>query len=220
MESTSAATQPLLIIPVSTSYEFTPTPKIETLSYSVGIQTTEPWSSQRRDRSTNGFSDSDYDDLLHTVVRTPKGSKRLSRRERDREDELRQRLRQEIEEELKATKESMPNDAGTEEVQKLSVRALNAEEKNAVTSSEDFQDFVERSSKVIEKAFSQEYDILTDYALSGLNGLDGEEDEGYGSSRVKKGKEIKEIAQFYDERWSKKRMISDVNFSAKVSLPP
>lgn len=218
-ESTSAATQTLSTIPVSTNYEFTPALKIETLSYSVGIQTTEPWSSQRRDRSTNGFSDSDYDDVLHTVIRTPKGTKRLSRREREREDELRQHLRQEIEDELRAAKESLPNNTSTEDVQSLPVRALNAEEENAVISSEDFLDFVERSSKVIEKAFDQEYDILTDYALDGLNGLDEEEDEGYGSFRVKKGKEIKEIAQFYDERWSKKRMISDVNFSAKVSSP-
>lgn len=219
VESTFTATQTLSTIPVSTNYELTPAPKIETLSYSVGIQTTEPWSSQRRDRSTNGFSDSDYDDLLHSVVRTPKGSKRLNRREREREDELRQHLRREIEEELKAVKESTPNDAGTEDAHNFPLRALNAEEKNAVMSSEDFQDFVERSSKVIDKAFDQEYDILTDYALYGLNGLDEEEDEGYGSFRVKKGKEMKEIAQFYDERWNKKRMISDVNFSPKVRLP-
>ncbi|KAL9121433.1 MAG: hypothetical protein Q9187_002014, partial [Circinaria calcarea] len=214
VEKTSIATQTLSTIPVSIVYEFTPAPKIETPSYSVGIQTTEPWSHQRRDTSTDGVSDSDYDQL-HGVIRTPKATKRLSRKQREREDELRQHLRQEIEEEFKTAKGSTPNGAGSQGAQSFPVRALNTEEKNAITSSEDFQEFIERSSKVIEKAFDQQYDILTDYALDGLDGLDEEEDEGYVSSRGKKGKGIKEIAQFYDERWSKKRTISDVNFSPK-----
>lgn len=85
-----------------------------------------------------------------------------------------------------------------------------------MTASEDFLDFVERSSKVIEKALDQDYDVLADYALDAVNGVDEEEDEGYGSSRGKKGRRIKQIAQFYDERWSKKRMISDMHFSPKV----
>ena len=85
-----------------------------------------------------------------------------------------------------------------------------------MTNSEDFLDFVERSSKVIEKALDQDYDVLADYALDGTNGIDEDEDEGYGNSKGRKGRRIKQIAQFYDERWNKKRMISDLNFSSKV----
>jgi dynein intermediate chain len=55
---------------------------------------------------------------------------------------------------------------------------------------------------------------MADYALGGVDVND--EDEGYGSSGGKKGRRIKEIAQFWDERWSKKRMISDLDFSTKV----
>ena len=98
-------------------------------------------------------------------------------------------------------------------------RALTDEEANAVTASEDFLDFVERSSKVIEKALDQDYDVLADYALDGADGIDEDEDEGYGSSTGKKGRRIKQVAQFYDERWSKKRMISDMCFSPKVLSP-
>lgn len=87
-----------------------------------------------------------------------------------------------------------------------------------MTASEDFLDFVERSSKVIEKALDQDYDVLADYALDGGDEIDEDEDEGYGSSRGKKGRRIKQVAQFYDERWSKKRMISDMHFSPKVGI--
>lgn len=92
-------------------------------------------------------------------------------------------------------------------------RILTNEELNAVTSSEDFMEFVERSSKVIERALDQEYDVLADYGLSGANGV-GDDDE-YGNTGGRGRRKIKEIAQFYDERWSKKRMISAIDFSPK-----
>ena len=88
-----------------------------------------------------------------------------------------------------------------------------------MTSSGDFVEFVERSSKVIERALDQEYDILADYALGGVNGLD-DDDDGFGATRGGKGRRIKEVAQFWDERWSKKRMISDISFSPKVRAEP
>lgn len=144
-------------------------------------------------------------------------AQRLSRREqeRKREEELRQNLRREIEEELKAVKESITT--GSAAQSNYPARALTEEELNAVTSSEDFLDFVDRSSKVIEKALDQDYDVLVDYGMDGLKGLDEDEDEGYISSRGKKGRRIKEVVQFYDERWSRKRMISDLGYSSKVS---
>ena len=85
-------------------------------------------------------------------------------------------------------------------------------------SSEEFLDFVDRSSKVIERALDQEYDVLADYAVDELKGLDDDEDEGYASSRGRKGRRMKEVAQFYEDRWCRKRMISDINFSPKVCL--
>ena len=218
-QNASAATQTLSTAPVFINYEFTPSPKIERLSYSVGIQTTEPRSPPRRNKSTDGLSDSDGDQSP-SIMRSPRNSKRLSRREREREDELRQNLRREIEAELKAVKDPTSKNSLGEGEQKYPARTLSGEEMNAVTSSEDFLDFVERSSKVIEKALDQEYDILADYAVGSFNGIDEDEDEGYASSRGKKSRRIKEIAQFYDERWSKKRMISDICFSPKVCLLP
>ncbi|MCJ1286449.1 hypothetical protein MMC26_005794 [Xylographa opegraphella] len=217
LQTSSIATQTLSTIEVSVNYETPPitAPKAESFSYSIGIQTTESWSPSMLKGSRDNFSDSDTE-YSPSTARTPRASKRLSRRERDREEELRRNLRREIEEELKAVKD--PTTADTNEQttkQRFPARALTGDEMNAVTSSDDFADFLERSSKVIERALEQEYDVLANYAPEGLDDLSDEDDERYGSSRGRKGRRVREIAQFYDERWSKKRMISDINFSPK-----
>ncbi|KAK4696352.1 dynein cytoplasmic 1 intermediate chain, partial [Lecanoromycetidae sp. Uapishka_2] len=211
-QTASTGTQTLSDAPLETSHEQlvapAPTitkPNVET--YSKGVQTIDAWSSQRRRRSSPGVSDSDRDQSSPT--------KRGSRREREREEELRQNLRQEIEEELKSVKGLSLDGTISSGTSKYPARNLTEEEANAVTASEEFLDFVERSSKVIEKALDQDYDVLADYALDGADGIDEDEDEGYGSSTGTKGRRIKQIAQFYDERWSKKRMISDMHFSPK-----
>lgn len=215
---TSAGTQTLSTAPVETAYERPPAPTSkplsEVLTYSKGVQTSDPWSPQRQRRSSGGFLDSDGDGSP-SAHRSP--TKRRSRKEREKEEELRQSLRLEIEEELKAAKDLGLDDPVPTGPSDFPARGLTDEEVNAVTASEDFLEFVERSSKVIEKALDQDYDVLADYALDGAE-VDSDEDEGYGSSRGRKGRRIRQIAQFYDERWSRKRMISDMNFSSKVSL--
>lgn len=146
---------------------------------------------------------------------TSRANKRLSRRERERDEEIREKLRKEIEEELQANKQFAEDGPVPQSTQlRFPLRTLTDDELNAVISSEDFLDFVDRSTKVIERALDEEYDVLADYE-GGVNGEDDEEDE-YG----KKRRGIKEVAQFWDERWSKKRMISDLSFSPKVHSVP
>lgn len=217
VQTASVATQTLSTGPVETAFDQAPAPTLpssEVLTYSKAIQTSELWSPPRRRKSRGGALDSDTDDSLSNA-RSPTASKRLSRRQREREEELRQNLRREIEEELKAAKDLTLNGAASSTALNFPARGLSNEELNAVTSSDEFLDFVEKSSKVIEKALDQDYDVLADYGLEGAE-VDEDEDEGYGSSRSKKGRRIRQIGQFYDERWSKKRMISDMGFSPKV----
>ena len=209
-QTTSVATQTLSTASIYTNYEFAPVTVHETFSYSKAIQTAEAWSPRRRTRGSEDSSESDSD---RSQSRT---AKRLSRREREREEELRRNLRREIEEELKAVKEPVVNGATVAAPSKYPARALTEEELNAVTSSEDFLDFVDKSSKVIEKALDEDHDVLVDYGADDLKGLAEDEEEGYGTSRAKKGRRIKEVMQFYDERWSRKRMISDIGYSPKV----
>lgn len=201
MVSQSIATQTEASGPIVPEPAPAPEPQKETVTYSKAVQTDDLPPSPTT--ATDGPVDAEDGP-------TSPSSKRLSRRERERDDEIRDRLRKEIEEEIQASQQLNGNAAPSAQV-RYPLRTLNDDELNAVTSSDDFLDFVDKSSKVIERALDEEYDILADYELGGVN-ADDEEDEEYGRKR----RGIKEVAQFYDERWSKKRMISDLSFSPKV----
>ncbi|KAH7086991.1 WD40-repeat-containing domain protein [Paraphoma chrysanthemicola] len=208
--------QTLAIGPLATVYEYDSqvTTEVkkekEVITYSKGVQASIDWSPMKT-RATGG-SDSERDE---SPTRSPK-SKRLSRRQKERDEEIRAQLRKEIEEELKVAQQAVQDGtlpASSDE--NFPFKTLSNEELTAVENSDEFIGFVERSTKVLERALDQQldYDIMADYALGGVDVDD--EDEGYGSSGGKKGRRIKEIAQFWDERWSKKRMISDLDFSTK-----
>lgn len=181
-ESTTLGFQTISQTPVTIVYDAPPSPIPEILTYSKEVQTTETWTE----------TDNSEDDALLSP---------------EKEEELRERLRREIEEELRllhleeADQETMKGDTD----KGFFARELTDEEKTAITASEDFLDFIERSSKVVERALDMEYDVLADYGL----GVNGEDDD-------QTGRRLKEVTQFYDERWSKKRMVSDINFSPKV----
>lgn len=176
-----------------------PETKPEVVTYNKGVQTDDLQQSEQDLLSldSDGEGNEEY--------------RPSSKKQREHDDEIRQKLRKEIEEELQATEESAQNDASGDASLRYPLRKLDDDELKAVTSSEDFLDFVERSAKVIERALDEEYDVLADYELGGMD-AELEDDEEHG--RKKRG--IKEVCQFWDERWSKKRMISDICFSPKV----
>ena len=200
--------QTLSIAPLTTIYDFPASPKAELITYSKGVQTSDIYGPQRTPDSE--------DDRAVSPSTSPR-KKRLSRREKEREEELRQNIRQEIEEELKALQNHDISASEANGKANFPSRLLTHDELNAVTSSIEFQGFVDRSTKVIERALEEEYDILADYALDGLGAID--DDDEPGASAGRRGRRVKEVAQFWDERWSKKRMISDLNFSPKVRQP-
>jgi dynein intermediate chain len=211
--------QTLSIGPLATVYEFDGqvTDEVkkekEVITYSKGVQASIEWTPMKS-RSAGAGSDSERDE---SPTRSPK-SKRLSRRQKERDEEIRTQLRREIEEELKVAQQAAQDGTiPSTSDENFPFKTLSNEELTAVENSDEFIGFVERSTKVLERALDQQldYDILADYALGGVDVDD--EDEGYGSSGGKKGRRIKEIAQFWDERWSKKRMISDLDFSTKVT---
>ncbi|KHO00105.1 cytoplasmic dynein 1 intermediate chain 2 [Metarhizium album ARSEF 1941] len=201
--------------PLTTVYECPPSPVKEVFSYSKGVQTSDEWPSPARNRAQSTVSDSD--DLTTGTTNSP--NKRQSRRERDREEQLRQKIREEVEAELRAAKESLADGTSTAPPAASAnypSRELTAEELEAVTRSEAFVDFLEQSTKVIERAIDHEtYDILTDYALQGKDQDDDDEESGNSGGRG--SHRIKEVVQFFDDRWSKKRMISGIDFSPKFS---
>ncbi|KAK5149580.1 hypothetical protein LTS14_010838 [Recurvomyces mirabilis] len=190
-------TQTLAFADFQTVYEIPVESKPEVITYSKGVQTTEPWEGD--DAGTDA------------PAQSPSRKRRegLSDRERELEEEsIRQRLRLEIEEELRALE---LDDKTIPDKERFPVRSLQPEELNAVTSSNDFLDFVERSSKVIERALDEEYDVLADYALQTR---DAEEDADEYVGR--RGRRIKEVASFsLSDQMGSKRMISSLDFSPK-----
>jgi dynein intermediate chain len=194
----TVGTEPFVAIP-----ELQPAPeaKPEVVTYSKGVQTDE----LRQGEQDAASVDSDAGETSDF--------KPSSKKQRERDEEIRKKLREEIEEELRATQESAKNESGADASLRYPLRQLDDDELKAVTSSEDFLDFVERSAKVIERALDEEYDVLADYELGGMD-AELEDDDEHG----KKKRGIKEVCQFWDERWSKKRMISDICFSPKVCL--
>ncbi|KAI9825954.1 MAG: hypothetical protein M1826_006845 [Phylliscum demangeonii] len=220
---TSPPAAPLMLstAPLSVVYEFAPAPVVtEVLTYSKGVQTSGPWPSSSGHRaSASDGGDSDLD-TSPAKSRAKRNSKRLSRREKGAEEELRANLRREIEEELKAVQH--PEHGGPSDLAarppgwrpNFPGRPLTEEELNAVVSSDDFLGFVDRSTKVIERALDEEYDVLADYALAAGAGAD-EEEADYKGIRRKEHNELREVAQFWDERWSQRRMVTSLAFSPK-----
>jgi len=204
-----STTQTLSFAPLTTVYDTPASAKPEYISYSKGVQTAVQTSQTDGDEGFEGSGSEDERSTSRT-------RKRLSRRERERDEELREKLRKEIEEELRTLQlEDAPVKPDGKE--NFPARTLTHEELDAVQGSDEFQDFIERSSKVIERALEEEYDVLADYAVRGLGVRDEEDDEdGQGVSKGRKGRRIRQVHQFQDERWTKKRMISDLDFSPKV----
>jgi dynein intermediate chain len=132
-------------------------------------------------------------------------------------EKIRLDLRKEVEEEVRATLDTTKISSGESknDQERFPLRTLTEEEREAVLTSKEFRDFVDTSTRVIDRALDEQYDILIDYT-QGSGEID-EDDDGYGKGRSRRGRRVKQVAQYWDERRSKKRMISDICFSPKVS---
>jgi len=175
-------------------------PKREYITYTKGVQT-EPYLEETTKSQTAS------DDEL------PVRRKRLSRRDQERDEEIRISLRKEIEDELRATlnRESTISLSASSQ-QRFPLRTLTNTELNAVVASSEFVSFVERSSKVIERALDldDEYDLLTDYTRTST--LDDDDDMNYARSN-KKSHSLRESFQLFSDRHSRRRIVSDIHFS-------
>ncbi|XP_070537114.1 cytoplasmic dynein 1 intermediate chain 2-like isoform X2 [Ptychodera flava] len=102
-----------------------------------------------------------------------------------------------------ATPEPLKEEVTEEEVKEV-IRELTEEEKQHIVGSEDFLKFFDRSSRVIERALCEDIDIFTDYA-----GGDDQDKEG----EMEAGTKLALNRQFYDERWSKHRVVTSMDWS-------
>lgn len=77
------------------------------------------------------------------------------------------------------------------------------EEKLQIMMSEDFQSFFSRSTRLVERVLTEDVDIFTDYSGADNEGKDDE----------LAGERLKVNRIFYDERWSKHRTITSLDWS-------
>lgn len=126
----------------------------------------------------------------------------------DIEEQIRERILREKERELEVERarekeleeESVKLDKEIEQ----EIRELTEEEKISVFTSPEFLDFVEQSSKIVERALNDNYDYIRDYTVGAESGGDDSE-----------GKRVKRVCAFWDERYCKNRSITDVDWSPK-----
>ncbi|XP_021940522.1 cytoplasmic dynein 1 intermediate chain-like isoform X8 [Zootermopsis nevadensis] len=84
------------------------------------------------------------------------------------------------------------------------VRELSEEEKQMIILTEDFQRFLDRAGRVMERALSESVDIYTDYTGVG----DGDE-----AADEKSGLRLSLNRCFYDDRWSRNRCVTSLDWS-------
>ncbi|XP_036319345.1 cytoplasmic dynein 1 intermediate chain isoform X3 [Rhagoletis pomonella] len=97
-----------------------------------------------------------------------------------------------------------PLEQKKEQEEKKEIKELSEEQKQMIILSEDFQRFVLRAGRVVERALSENVDIYTDYIGAGDN-------EDTNDERSHARLSVNRI--FYDERWSKNRCITCMDWS-------
>jgi dynein intermediate chain len=109
----------------------------------------------------------------------------------------RQQLDAEIAEERRVAKIALEE----QQAQGLSEVAL-----SSLLASSPFMDFLEKSSKVVQRALADPYDYMRDYSLS-----TNEENAQQG------GEKVRLLGSWHDKKWAKGRSVTGVDWSHKVS---
>ncbi|XP_069472305.1 cytoplasmic dynein 1 intermediate chain 2 isoform X4 [Ambystoma mexicanum] len=101
-------------------------------------------------------------------------------------------------EEEQSVKKEIENEAPPHE--------LTEEEKQQILHTEEFLSFFDHSTRIVERALSEQINIFFDYS-----GKDLEEKEG----EIQAGARLSLNRQFFDERWSKHRVVSCLDWSSQ-----
>ncbi|XP_013923685.1 PREDICTED: cytoplasmic dynein 1 intermediate chain 2 isoform X3 [Thamnophis sirtalis] len=93
-----------------------------------------------------------------------------------------------------------------EEEEEVAPHELTEEEKQQILHSEEFLSFFDQSTRIVERALSEQINIFFDYS-----GRDLEDKEG----EIQAGAKLSLNRQFFDERWSKHRVVSCLDWSSQ-----
>uniref|UniRef100_A0A8C7ZVW7 Dynein cytoplasmic 1 intermediate chain 2 n=1 Tax=Oryzias sinensis TaxID=183150 RepID=A0A8C7ZVW7_9TELE len=114
---------------------------------------------------------------------------------------------EEEEEEIAAPqpKEEIPSEkVDQKEEEEAPPHELTEEEKLQILHSEEFTNFFDHSTRIIERALSEHVDIFFDYVGQGLDEKESE---------IQAGAKLSLNRQFMDERWSKHRVVTCLDWS-------
>ena len=73
--------------------------------------------------------------------------------------------------------------------------------------STEFSSFLQTSTKIVQRALSDGYDYLRDYSIGGGEALADEASER---------KRVRLVCSFADDRWTRLRSVTSVDWSPKV----
>lgn len=137
---------------------------------------------ESRDGKVNGKISASVEEAIRSKILKEQEMERL----RQEEESIRrqeQQLEKEIEEDL---------------------RELTADELGAIFGTSEFTEFVEHSSKIVERALTDSYDYMKDYTM-----LDDRTADDY------EGRQVKCQRVFWDDKMCKGRSITDIGWSTK-----
>ncbi|GAA5902031.1 hypothetical protein JCM5296_007559 [Sporobolomyces johnsonii] len=127
---------------------------------------------------------------------------------RESADELRARIIAELEAERKQLDAEIAEEKRLAEAQLEAERArgLSPPQLSSVFASPGFSEFLESSSKIVQRALSDSYDYLRDYAVTN--------DDGRSEAEGKKAR-VRLLGSWYDEQWGRGRSVTGVDWSPK-----
>ncbi|KAI8393869.1 WD40-repeat-containing domain protein [Radiomyces spectabilis] len=141
--------------------------------------------------------------VLSKEIQTLEGSLHISALS---EEEIRNQVLAEYEQKEKERQAQLAEERRIAEEKKKpkEYRALSEEEASQIVDLPDFVEFVDTTSRIMERALNEPYDFMKDYTL----GVDVDSDE-------KVGKRVKLVCDFWDEKLCKNRSVTGVDWSAK-----
>ncbi|XP_037028502.1 cytoplasmic dynein 1 intermediate chain isoform X5 [Bradysia coprophila] len=97
-----------------------------------------------------------------------------------------------------------PQEKKDKEEEKKEIRELSEEQKEMIILSEDFQRFVMKAGRIVERALTESVDIYTDY-IGGGDADDNTDERSHAKLSLNRS--------FYCDRWSKNRCVTSMDWS-------
>lgn len=130
---------------------------------------------------------------------------------RETAEELRARIVAELEAERQRldAEIALEKRLAEEQLEAERARGLSGEQLSSVLASPGFVEFLEQSTKVVQRALSDPYDYLRDYSINA--------DEDAAAAEGKKAR-VRLLGAWQDQQWGRGRSVTSVDWSPKASL--